>query len=236
MLISYTDVVRDQIAPSKPDNVNVNIRMYVEQNPTSYMEPLFDSFFYDIIKELWMNKNQGIKEQCNIIILGVGGDGNMVSFSSIIQGDDNRTKFLKELYDTYISYLVLPLIHPQYINALQSINNIYLDTNINLTFFYIIEIITSFIHLHSYHIRYYITSYTLARRIVELINYNVPEITLSIIRFIKELIVGSEKLNIKQIVTHNLLQPLLIKFHENGNKYNLLNSSILDLLQDIINV
>lgn len=74
----------------------------------------------------------------------------------------------------------------------------------------------------------------LGRKIVDLIKYNIPEISLAVIRFIKELINSCEKLYINQIISNNLLQPIFVLFKENGDKYNLLNSSILDMIQCIL--
>lgn len=82
--------------------------------------------------------------------------------------------------------------------------------------------------------KYYMPTINLGKKIVDLIKYNIPEISLAVIRFIKELINSCEKLYINQIISNNLLQPIFVLFKENGDKYNLLNSSILDMIQCIL--
>lgn len=82
LFTSQDEVLREEIAVPKPPGIELDFRNLYSILPTTgtsnnnnvLLQPPFNSFFYDIIREFWLNKDQGIKEQCNMIILGIGGE------------------------------------------------------------------------------------------------------------------------------------------------------------------
>lgn len=142
-----------------------------------------------------------------------------------------KHQFLQQFYLSYIPFLMSPLKNENLMNKIIQTSSY---SSIHITLVYIIEIIISFIHIHTYHMKYYMPTINLGKKVVDLLKHNIPEISLAVIRFLKELINSCEKLYINQIISNNLLQSIFVLFKENGDKYNLLNSSVLDMVQCVL--
>lgn len=97
----------------------------------------------------------------------------------------------------------------------------------------ILELITFSVEHHTYHVKNYILNKDLLRRILVLLHSKHRFLALATLRFLRKIVSMSDELYNRYIVKGDLLQPVVDVLFRSGNRYNLLNSAVLELFEYI---
>ncbi|XP_071476221.1 serine/threonine-protein phosphatase 4 regulatory subunit 3-like isoform X1 [Diadema antillarum] len=97
----------------------------------------------------------------------------------------------------------------------------------------ILELLTFAVEHHTYHIKNYIISKDLLRRILVLLKSSHQFLVLCAVRFFRKVVAMRDDFYDRYIVKGNLFRPLVVSFMANGPKYNLLNSALIELFEYI---
>ncbi|XP_052275212.1 serine/threonine-protein phosphatase 4 regulatory subunit 3A-like isoform X2 [Dreissena polymorpha] len=97
----------------------------------------------------------------------------------------------------------------------------------------ILELLTFCVEHHTYNIKNYIISKDLLRRVLVLLRSRHAFLLLCALRFMRKIIGLKEEFYNRYIIKGNLFKPVVEAFKANGNKYNLLNSAMIELFEYI---
>lgn len=97
----------------------------------------------------------------------------------------------------------------------------------------ILELLSFCVEHHTYHMKNYILSKDLLRRVLVLLKSRHTFLVLCALRFMRRIIGLKEDFYIRYIIRGNLFQPIFDAFKQNGKRYNLLNSALLELFEFI---
>nr|XP_044619601.1 serine/threonine-protein phosphatase 4 regulatory subunit 3B-like [Equus asinus] len=97
----------------------------------------------------------------------------------------------------------------------------------------ILELLTFCVQHHTYHIKSYIFSKDLLRRVLILMNSKHTFLVLSAVRFMRSMVGLKDEFYNDYIIKGNLFQPVVNVFLDNGNRYNMLNSAVIELFEYI---
>uniref|UniRef100_A0A4W5PEK6 Serine/threonine-protein phosphatase 4 regulatory subunit 3 n=1 Tax=Hucho hucho TaxID=62062 RepID=A0A4W5PEK6_9TELE len=97
----------------------------------------------------------------------------------------------------------------------------------------ILELLTFCVEHHTYHIKTYIMNKDLLRRILVLMNCKHTFLALCALRFMRRIIGQKDEYYNRYIIKGNLFEPVINTLLDNGTRYNLLNSAIIELFEFI---
>uniref|UniRef100_A0A674F0W8 Serine/threonine-protein phosphatase 4 regulatory subunit 3 n=1 Tax=Salmo trutta TaxID=8032 RepID=A0A674F0W8_SALTR len=97
----------------------------------------------------------------------------------------------------------------------------------------ILELLTFCVEHHTYHIKTYIMNKDLLRRVLVLMNSKHTFLALCALRFMRRIIGQKDEYYNRYIVKGNLFEPVINTLLDNGTRYNLLNSAIIELFEFI---
>uniref|UniRef100_A0A8C7UPL5 Serine/threonine-protein phosphatase 4 regulatory subunit 3 n=1 Tax=Oncorhynchus mykiss TaxID=8022 RepID=A0A8C7UPL5_ONCMY len=97
----------------------------------------------------------------------------------------------------------------------------------------ILELLTFCVEHHTYHIKTYIMNKDLLRRILVLMNSKHTFLALCALRFMRRIIGQKDEYYNRYIIKGNLFEPVINTLLDNGTRYNLLNSAIIELFEFI---
>ncbi|XP_062911993.1 serine/threonine-protein phosphatase 4 regulatory subunit 3 [Mobula hypostoma] len=97
----------------------------------------------------------------------------------------------------------------------------------------ILELLTFCVEHHTYHIKNYIMNKDLLRRVLVLMNSKHTFLALCALRFMRRIIGLKDEFYNRYIIKGNLFEPVINAFLDNGTRYNLLNSAIIELFEFI---
>ncbi|XP_054977031.1 protein PPP4R3C [Sorex araneus] len=97
----------------------------------------------------------------------------------------------------------------------------------------ILELLTFCIQHHTYYIKKYILSSDLLRRILVLVNSKHKFLVLGALRFMRKMVGLKDELYNRYIIQGNLFESIVSAFLNNGPRYNMLNSAIIELFEYI---
>ncbi|XP_016358930.1 serine/threonine-protein phosphatase 4 regulatory subunit 3-like [Sinocyclocheilus anshuiensis] len=97
----------------------------------------------------------------------------------------------------------------------------------------ILELLTFCVEHHTYHIKSYIMTRDLLRRVLTLMNSRHSFLALCALRFMRRIIGLKDEYYNHYIVKGNLFEPVISALLDNGTRYNLLNSAIIELFEFI---
>uniref|UniRef100_A0A673KLY3 Serine/threonine-protein phosphatase 4 regulatory subunit 3 n=1 Tax=Sinocyclocheilus rhinocerous TaxID=307959 RepID=A0A673KLY3_9TELE len=97
----------------------------------------------------------------------------------------------------------------------------------------ILELLTFCVEHHTYHIKSYIMTRDLLRRVLTLMNSRHSFLALCALRFMRRIIGLKDEYYNRYIVKGNLFEPVINALLDNGTRYNLLNSAIIELFEFI---
>ncbi|XP_043111083.1 serine/threonine-protein phosphatase 4 regulatory subunit 3B isoform X2 [Puntigrus tetrazona] len=97
----------------------------------------------------------------------------------------------------------------------------------------ILELLTFCVEHHAYHIKNYIMTRDLLRRVLTLMNSKHTFLALCALRFMRRIIGLKDEYYNRYIVKGNLIEPVINALLDNGTRYNLLNSAIIELFEFI---
>eukprot|EP01137_Pigoraptor_chileana_P021816 Opistho-2@85989 len=94
----------------------------------------------------------------------------------------------------------------------------------------VIDVLSYCILHHSYHIKNHIIRNHVAKDVVVMMRSKHSHLVLSAIRFLRTVIGMRDEFYNRQIIKHSLLGPVMEVFVKHKDRYNLLNSAVLDLI------
>uniref|UniRef100_A0A6Q2YZE0 Serine/threonine-protein phosphatase 4 regulatory subunit 3 n=1 Tax=Esox lucius TaxID=8010 RepID=A0A6Q2YZE0_ESOLU len=97
----------------------------------------------------------------------------------------------------------------------------------------ILELLTFCVEHHTYHIKTYIMNKDLLRRVLVLMNSKHTFLALCALRFMRRIIGQKDEYYNRYIIKGNLFEPVISTLLDNGTRYNLLNSAIIELFEFI---
>ncbi|CAI9730193.1 serine/threonine-protein phosphatase 4 regulatory subunit 3A-like isoform X2 [Octopus vulgaris] len=95
----------------------------------------------------------------------------------------------------------------------------------------IMELLSFCVEHHTYHIKNYIISKDLLRRVLVLLKSQHAFLALCALRFMRKIIGLKEEFYNRYITKGNLFQPVVDAFNANGDRYNLLNSAMIEMFE-----
>ncbi|XP_072907125.1 serine/threonine-protein phosphatase 4 regulatory subunit 3B [Hemitrygon akajei] len=154
-----------------------------------------------------------------------------------------KTEFLSFFYKHCMHVLSAPLLANT--DDKRSYKDAVADkSNMNITFCsdnfqtaqllaLILELLTFCVEHHTYHIKNYIMNKDLLRRVLVLMNSKHTFLALCALRFMRRIIGLKDEFYNRYIIKGNLFEPVINAFLDNGTRYNLLNSAIIELFEFI---
>ncbi|KAJ7381955.1 SMEK 2, suppressor of mek1 (Dictyostelium) [Desmophyllum pertusum] len=103
----------------------------------------------------------------------------------------------------------------------------------SVTLGHIVELLTFCVEHHTYHIKNYIISKDLLRRVLVLMKSQHKFLVLNSLRFLRRIVGLKDEFYNRYIVKGQLFDAVITAFKENGQRYNLLNSAIVELFEFI---
>uniref|UniRef100_G3U1F2 Protein phosphatase 4 regulatory subunit 3B n=1 Tax=Loxodonta africana TaxID=9785 RepID=G3U1F2_LOXAF len=97
----------------------------------------------------------------------------------------------------------------------------------------ILELLTFCVEHHTYHIKNYIMNKDLLRRVLVLMNSKHTFLALCALRFMRRIIGLKDEFYNRYITKGNLFEPVVNALLDNGTRYNLLNSAVVELFEFI---
>ncbi|XP_013910569.1 serine/threonine-protein phosphatase 4 regulatory subunit 3B isoform X2 [Pantherophis guttatus] len=97
----------------------------------------------------------------------------------------------------------------------------------------ILELLTFCVEHHTYHIKNYIMNKDLLRRVLVLMNSKHTFLALCALRFLRRIIGLKDEFYNRYITKGNLFEPVINALLDNGTRYNLLNSAVIELFEFI---
>lgn len=97
----------------------------------------------------------------------------------------------------------------------------------------ILDLLTFCIEHHTFHIKNYIINKDLLRRVLLLLKSRHRFLALCALRFMRKIIGLKDDFYCRYIIKGSLFKPVVEAFLANGNRYNLLNSAIIELFEFI---
>uniref|UniRef100_U3KGV1 Serine/threonine-protein phosphatase 4 regulatory subunit 3-like central domain-containing protein n=1 Tax=Ficedula albicollis TaxID=59894 RepID=U3KGV1_FICAL len=137
-------------------------------------------------------------------------------------------EFLDIFYDHYIHILTAPLLADTS-EEWYEIDN-YQTAEILAS---VLELLSFCVERHKYHMKIYIMNKDLLRRILVLMKSKHKFLALCALRFMRRIIGLKDELYNRYITLGNLFEPVVNAVLDNRNRYNLLNSALLEMFEFI---
>jgi protein phosphatase-4 regulatory subunit 3 len=139
-----------------------------------------------------------------------------------------KTTFLTYFYKHCMHRLTAPLM------ANTAGDHISKDTTQNAILLgHVLEVLSLCVARHQYYIRHYILNKNLLGRVLVLMTSTHSHLSLSALRFCRKIVGLKDEFYNKYIIRQDLFRPIVRAFTENGSRYNLLNSAIIELFDYI---
>lgn len=104
---------------------------------------------------------------------------------------------------------------------------------VNIARNHVCELLTFFVQNHGYRIKYFVLRNNIVGKVCELMMEGEKYIALSAVRFVRACVGLKDEFYFRYMVKNNSFKPIVELFQKNGNRYNLLNSSIIEMFEFI---
>ncbi|XP_028395972.1 serine/threonine-protein phosphatase 4 regulatory subunit 3-like isoform X2 [Dendronephthya gigantea] len=198
------------------------VREYVLQMSKSQQDDdsmLLNQIIYQMISE----GDSGIAIQLSQVIRLLLDPENMALTANM-----EKTEFLSYFYKHCMHILVAPLLAA---TADGKVGKLDYNTAVNLAL--ILEISAFCVEHHTYHIKNYVISKDLLRRILVLMKSEHKFLVLSALRCCRRIVGLKDEFYNRYIVKGKLFDAIVDSFKCNENRYNLLNSATVELFEFI---
>ncbi|GIL44732.1 hypothetical protein Vafri_2247 [Volvox africanus] len=173
-----------------------------------------------LIHELTDGRDTGLAEQvCEAIKLLMDPD--------TMEQPVEKNEFLEVFYDKYLDKLIGVILSDSSINSTGT--RAVPATTLGL----ILELLSFCVQNHSYRIRYYTLRNHLVEKVLRLLHRRERWLVCATVRFMRVCVALKEDFFTRYLLRYNCFGPLMVVFFENGERYNLLNSAVLDLIDYI---
>jgi len=139
-----------------------------------------------------------------------------------------KTDFLNHFYKHCMHVFIAPLLSNTVHETPEKADNCIVQV-LGL----ILELLSFFVEHHTYHIKNYILHKDLLRRILVLLKSRHTFLKLCALRFMRKIIALKDEFYNRYIIKGNLFSPVVDALISNYERYNLLNSAILELFEFI---
>jgi len=139
-----------------------------------------------------------------------------------------KTDFLNHFYKHCMHVFIAPLLSNTVHNSPEKTDSCTVQV-LGL----ILELLSFFVEHHTYHIKNYILAKDLLRRILVLIKSRHTFLKLCALRFMRKIIALKDEFYNRYIIKGNLFCPVIDALISNYDRYNLLNSAILEMFEFI---
>uniref|UniRef100_A0A3B3QDC1 Serine/threonine-protein phosphatase 4 regulatory subunit 3 n=1 Tax=Paramormyrops kingsleyae TaxID=1676925 RepID=A0A3B3QDC1_9TELE len=137
-----------------------------------------------------------------------------------------KTEFLSFFYKYCMHVLTAPLLA----NTADNVKDNFQTAQLLAL---ILELLTFCVEHHTYHIKNYIMNKDLLRRVLVLMNSKHTFLALCALRFMRRIIGLKDEFYNRYIIRGDLFEPVINALLDNGTRYNLLNSAIIELFEFI---
>ncbi|XP_072812303.1 protein PPP4R3C [Vicugna pacos] len=153
-----------------------------------------------------------------------------------------RSEFLNFFYKRCMHNLIIPLLSTTSEDVCEEDNIVGSDQNnknhLNnyqtaQLLALILELLTFCVQHHTYYIKSYIFRKDLLRRVLILMNSKHTFLILCALRFMRRMIGLKDELYNHYIIKGNLFEPVVNALLDNGTRYNMLNSAVIELFEYI---
>lgn len=140
-----------------------------------------------------------------------------------------KTDFLNHFYKHCMHVFIAPLLSNT-VDSTEKPDN----SNVQVQVLgLILELLSFFVESHTYHIKNYILHKDLLRRILVLVKSRHTFLKLCAVRFMRKIINLKDEFYNRYIIKGNLFVPVVDALVSNYDRYNLLNSAILEMFEFI---
>ncbi|KAG2450841.1 hypothetical protein HYH02_004675 [Chlamydomonas schloesseri] len=173
-----------------------------------------------LVRELTDSTDAGLAEQvCEALKLLMDPD--------TMEAPVEKNELLDVFYDKYLDKMTEVILSDQ------SINSTGTRSVPAATLGLILELMCFCVQNHSYRIRYYTLRKHLVEKVLKLLHRRERWLVCGTVRFMRVCVALKDEFFIRYLLRHNCFGPLMVVFFENGERYNLLNSAVLDLIDFI---
>ncbi|EFJ49195.1 hypothetical protein VOLCADRAFT_104409 [Volvox carteri f. nagariensis] len=173
-----------------------------------------------LVHELSDGRDTGLAEQvCEAIKLLMDPDN--------MEQPVEKNEFLEVFYDKYLDKLIGVILSDSSINSTGT--RAVPATTLGL----ILELLSFCVQNHSYRIRYYTLRNHLVEKVLRLLHRRERWLVCATVRFMRVCVALKEDFFTRYLLRYNCFGPIMVVFFENGERYNLLNSAVLDLIDYI---
>nr|XP_024382924.1 serine/threonine-protein phosphatase 4 regulatory subunit 3-like isoform X3 [Physcomitrium patens] len=153
-----------------------------------------------------------------------------------------KSTFLETFYEIYMDQMVQLLTDgcPPELGSVEPANDPSVDAGKGMKRTVAPEILGNICELmcfcvqhHRFRIKYYVMRNHVVEKVLRLIRRKEKYLVVAAVRFLRTCISLKDEFYFRYIVKHNLFEPIIEAFVANGNRYNLLNSAILELIDFI---
>ncbi|EIE26200.1 DUF625-domain-containing protein [Coccomyxa subellipsoidea C-169] len=95
----------------------------------------------------------------------------------------------------------------------------------------IVDLLCFCVQQHSYRIKYYVLRNNVVEKVLKLLNRREKWLVVAAVRFLRTCIGLKDDFYNRYLVRNNLFEPVLATFLANGERYNLLNSAVLEMVE-----
>ncbi|KAM7045461.1 serine/threonine-protein phosphatase 4 regulatory subunit 3-like [Molossus nigricans] len=153
-----------------------------------------------------------------------------------------RSKFLNFFYKQCMHNVIAPLLATTSEDTLEEDHRLGADVhNKNCLDNYqtaqllslILELLIFCVQHHTYYIKYYILRKDLLRNVLILMNSRHTFLVLCALRFMRKIIGHKDEVYNRYIIEGNFFEPVVNAFLDNGTRYNMLNSAVIEMFEYI---
>jgi len=176
------------------------------------------SLLYWIIRRLVSDKDSGVLLQAADVVRECLNCDTM-------EGTD-RDNFLTVFYDHYIQWLVEPF----WLNIPAGEVE---DSASKISKWHVCDLLSFCVRSHTYRMKYFVLRNNIVSRVLKLLHYRDKFLKLAAIRFIRACVGIKDEFYNRYIVKNGLLFPVINLFKEQKQMDNLINSSIIEMVEFI---
>lgn len=146
-----------------------------------------------------------------------------------MEHDAARDELLSLFYDYYMTWMLEPLNLPRKSSSENSARSV----AIKAAQYHCVELLSLCVQMHGYRIKYYVMRNNVVAKVLRMLEYKDKHLKLVAIRFLRQCIGLKDEFYNRHLVKSKLLNPVMDAFFTNGDRDNLLNSAVLELVEFI---
>lgn len=202
-----------------------------------------------LVEQLFADNDSGIKSQVSELIR------NLLD-PELMEGTSEKDDFLNLFYEAFMEPLVSCVSSEQVvIDKMRDFRRKdksgqcakeQMDSDAALvaaTQNQVCEILAFCVQHHGYRIKYFILRHNIVQKALQLVlkkggssssQYHRVAgnfLTLTVMRFVRACVGLKDEFYNRHLVKNNLFEPIMVAFQNNGNRYNLFNSAVIDLVE-----